>query len=186
MPRPAPSPPQGIPGYSHYCSNWQGFGRSRGLSKRSGPVVDPRRSTSSSGLSPKTTCGRRPKPPCFGSGRGRVPRCFGRLCGRRRRPHRKARRAAGRGAAPFGSCCRSAFPHATAPWTRALTRDGDAEVAAQACRAYLEIAAEAEKPEVLGRLIGLLPQLDWLLSDEVEACISRHFADAPIDRRGLG
>ncbi len=71
-------------------------------------------------------------------------------------------------------------------WTRALTRDGDAEVAAQACRAYLEIAAEAEKPEVLGRLIGLLPQLDWLLSDEVEACISRHFADAPLDRRGLG
>jgi hypothetical protein len=58
-------------------------------------------------------------------------------------------------------------------WLLQLIRDGDGEVAAHACRAYLEIASTAEKREVLDRLIGLLPRLNWLLSDEVEACIAR-------------
>lgn len=56
--------------------------------------------------------------------------------------------------------------------------DPDAEVALHACRAYLPSAPAAEKPDVLRRIVELLPHLGWVLCVEAEECILHHFESA--------
>jgi hypothetical protein len=61
---------------------------------------------------------------------------------------------------------------------RDLIEDSDAEVAVHACRAYLMSASKEEKPDIIRRLIALIPSLGWLLCEEVEECITDHFESA--------
>jgi hypothetical protein len=63
---------------------------------------------------------------------------------------------------------------------RDLMQDSDAEVAVHASRAYLVSASRDEKPDIIRRLIALLPSLPlgWLLCEEVEECIIDNFESA--------
>lgn len=61
---------------------------------------------------------------------------------------------------------------------RDLMQDPDAEVAVHACRAYLESASRNEKPDIIRRLIALIPSLGWLICEEVEECIIDHIENA--------
>jgi hypothetical protein len=61
---------------------------------------------------------------------------------------------------------------------RILIEDTDPEVSVHACRAYLASAAEEEKPEAIWRLLHLLPDLGWLLGEEVEECLLEQFESA--------
>jgi hypothetical protein len=61
---------------------------------------------------------------------------------------------------------------------RVLMEDADPEVSVHACRAYLASAYDEEKPEVIRRLIELVPRLGWLMCEEVEECVLDHLESA--------
>lgn len=59
-----------------------------------------------------------------------------------------------------------------------LMDDPDAEVAMHACRAYLTSTPAHEKPDVLRRVMDLIPRLGWVVCMEAEECILDHFESA--------
>lgn len=62
-------------------------------------------------------------------------------------------------------------------WTvlRQLVQDRDAKIAMLACKIALVSAPQLEKPEVIRRLIGLLPHVDWMSGEEIELCLVENF-----------
>jgi hypothetical protein len=61
---------------------------------------------------------------------------------------------------------------------RALVDHTDAEVAALACRIGIAVAEDAEKRNCAQKLVDLLERAKWPLRQEIEDCLSEHFASA--------
>lgn len=57
---------------------------------------------------------------------------------------------------------------------RHLTYDKDARISALACEIGLVHTAEQERPGIVRRLIELLGGDDWILREEIEACLRAH------------
>jgi hypothetical protein len=63
------------------------------------------------------------------------------------------------------------------PLLRRLMQDEDAKIAVLACKICLTSAIESEKDAAVRRLISLLPSVDFVLTDEIEKCLTFHFDD---------
>jgi hypothetical protein len=64
------------------------------------------------------------------------------------------------------------------PVLRQLMHDCDVEIASLACHIELANAGGCAKNEAVLRLIELLPSAGWLLSWEIEDCLTKHFDEA--------
>lgn len=62
----------------------------------------------------------------------------------------------------------------TWPGLRGLMHDADAQVSLLACRLCLVSAPATEKGNAVHRLISSLSDADWMLRDEIEACLMAH------------
>jgi HEAT repeat protein len=60
------------------------------------------------------------------------------------------------------------------PALRRLMRDADAKISLLACKLCLVSAPATEKGNAIHRLISLLSGADWMLRDEIEACLMAH------------
>lgn len=62
----------------------------------------------------------------------------------------------------------------TWPELRSLVRDKDPRMAVLACKLCLAYAPTRERRAAVGRLNELLPGADWMLRQEIEACLAVH------------
>ena len=60
----------------------------------------------------------------------------------------------------------------TWPLLRRLMQDKDSKIAVLACKICLMSAIESEKGTAIQRLIRLLPNMDFVLTDEIEQCLA--------------
>jgi HEAT repeat protein len=62
------------------------------------------------------------------------------------------------------------------PWRdlRHLMRDEDTELAAFACEIGLVSAPASERKSIIGRLIELVGEANWMVQEEIEACLVAH------------
>jgi hypothetical protein len=63
----------------------------------------------------------------------------------------------------------------TWPALRPLLGEQDPKIKVLACKICLAKAQSPEKRVAVGHLIGLLPNADWMLGDEIENCLVDHF-----------
>jgi hypothetical protein len=61
---------------------------------------------------------------------------------------------------------------------RHIMHDKDAKLAARACEIGLARGSALERIDAVRRLIQLLAQQDWILREEIEVCLTIHFASA--------
>jgi hypothetical protein len=61
---------------------------------------------------------------------------------------------------------------------RPLMDDADIEVCFAACDLCLTFAPRSERSHAAGRLVALLSKADWMLREEIENCLMKHFGVA--------
>jgi HEAT repeat protein len=61
---------------------------------------------------------------------------------------------------------------------RHLMHDKDVKLAARACKIGLARGSVSERVDAVRRLIELLAEQDWILREEIEVCLTIHFANA--------
>jgi hypothetical protein len=66
----------------------------------------------------------------------------------------------------------------TWPELRCLMSDADPKISMLACKLGLARANGDERRDIIRRLIGLCVDADWMLRDEIEDCVAKHFQNS--------
>jgi hypothetical protein len=61
---------------------------------------------------------------------------------------------------------------------RPLLNDADHKIAVLACKIFFVSAPIWERTKAVRRLIALLPEVEWMLAEEIEDCLAAHFESA--------